>query len=257
MIASLLMLSLGQSPLPDPAIVAPPKNITAKPIEPELLAKTDAFPVELQKKLLSGCARMTSLRSDIGTGAVVAIREGSAYLLTARHVMSSLSEMQCEFFPAENRYQPIVVKPVNTLLSFANTDFAIVKVPLKGLTESQIKSITVIPLPKPFDRPKVMQLPLPALSIGCDYGALPTAKAETIRARKLVKRQSELTGAFFWQVDSPPVQGRSGGPLLDRKGQLIGICVASRENLGYFLHLDEIHAHLKSENYEYLWDSRQ
>ena len=47
--------------------------------------------------------------------------------------------------------------------------------------------------------------------------------------------------------------GRSGGPLLNLDGQVIGICAATSLGKGYYVHLSEIHAGLKTAGYDWLW----
>ena len=78
------------------------------------------------------------------------------------------------------------------------------------------------------------------------------AWAETVAA-KLLKRANDVPEAFFWQTAAKPEKGRSGGPLLDADGRVIGICAATQDEKGYFTHLDEILAGLKTAKYEWLW----
>lgn len=225
----------------------------APPASSGLIRHPD-FPVAMQRSLLAGTARLTSLQNDIGTAAIVAIRDGTAYLLTAKHVVDSYSEFQCDFFPHGKRYEPARVKAIDRLAMFGAIDVAVIKVTLKGLTDDQLRGLTVVALPKPYDRPR--QFPVPAISVGCDSGAAPTMKAETIKAKQLV-RKTEGSGAVYWLMEHPPVGGRSGGPLIDRRGKLLGICVAAKEGVGYFAYLDEIHAALKADGLAWLWESKK
>jgi hypothetical protein len=50
-----------------------------------------------------------------------------------------------------------------------------------------------------------------------------------------------------------PVGGMSGGPLLDARGRVIGVCSAAKpDGPGYYAHLDEVLAGLKSQGYGWL-----
>jgi hypothetical protein len=67
----------------------------------------------------------------------------------------------------------------------------------------------------------------------------------------LIRRPGE--GAFAaWEVATAPVKGRSGGPLFDRRGFVLGIASGANLELGYFTHTEEIHRFLKSNALEWL-----
>ncbi len=48
------------------------------------------------------------------------------------------------------------------------------------------------------------------------------------------------------------VAGRSGGPLLDRDGTLLGIASGGDDRASYFIHLDEIRPFLKRNGLGFL-----
>jgi S1-C subfamily serine protease len=114
------------------------------------------------------------------------------------------------------------------------------------------EEVPVLPLAAPGQRPKTF--PAKALSVGATEGTVPTVEAETIAAKKLVRSEKDPEQvAFFWEMERPTTSGRSGGPLLDANGRVIGVCIANQFGKGYFVHLDEILAALKRDDGEYSW----
>ena len=69
---------------------------------------------------------------------------------------------------------------------------------------------------------------------------------------KRARRPGVETAVRVWETSQPPAQGRSGGPLLDRQGQLLGIGSGSSGGKGYFSHLDEIERFLKRNGLQWL-----
>ena len=74
-----------------------------------------------------------------------------------------------------------------------------------------------------------------------------------VLARRVVRRPGGALGVF-WETESAPVGGMSGGPLLDREGAVIGVCsaVSLANGRGYFTHADEILAALAGSDHRWL-----
>jgi hypothetical protein len=116
---------------------------------------------------------------------------------------------------------------------------------------------SVARLAPPFERPK--RFPAAAFTVGCNdkqNDFAPTVKAATLVGLKIKKSGSEV--AVLWETDKSPEPGRSGGPLLDEKGQVIGICLAydTGSNHGFFTHLDEIQAWMKKNGYAWVFENK-
>src|SRR5438093_1402336 len=81
---------------------------------------------------------------------------------------------------------------------------------------------------------------LPALTVGCDgAGGAPAVAVDTVRAEKNLGPRSPYKCNFF-EADRPPAVGRSGGPLVDRQGRLIGVCSGTLGGKkGYYVHIAE------------------
>ena len=90
------------------------------------------------------------------------------------------------------------------------------------------------------------------LAVGCDDGGSSRCTDDTAIARTMLRRRENKV-AFFWETSAKSLRGRSGGPLLDNEGLVIGICSGTQGERGYYTHIDEIHAWLKPLGYEWLW----
>jgi len=201
---------------------------------------------EAQWNAVAACPRVATIARSgrVGTGVTVAVRDGAAYVLTAEHVVPGVEDRLVEFFNKDSYPKPASQhKAVEVVKQWTDPDLALLKVEVgKG-------PIPALRLAGPGERPK--RYPFAALSVGCTEGAAPTCRTERVLARRPVRRPNEV--AFFWELQTPSIAGRSGGPLLDRDGRVIGICVALQSGRGYFSHLDEIQAVLKRDDLDWLW----
>ena len=248
-----LMVAIAQ-PSPLPGNPFPNRLLSEWIAMPQrvVVAQSKEFPDAMQWEALSKTARISGLGGELGTAVAIGIRDGAIYFLTANHVVSGIGQRQLEFFTKDSyrdldKLKKQVYEGVEVSLRISNADLAILRVNLRDR-----KAPRIVELPQPWDRPK--QFPFKALSIGCDDGKSPTCRIEEILGKPLVRRTNEF-GAFYWQSSVPSIPGRSGGPLFDSKGRLIGICTATQGGFGYFTHLDEIHAWLKKDGYAWIWES--
>jgi hypothetical protein len=225
------------------ATMAPPDRLLA-------VSSEGLLPSPAQWAAIEACPRIVTRLPEAAyaTGVVVGYKEGSVYILSAQHAASG-SRRQFHFFSAESMPLPVLeIKVAGSAVMMDKTaDVVLYKVPWPADVSWKP---TPIPIAKPGDRPK--RFPFDAMSIGCSEGQLPTANNETIVAKRLGTK-SDSDAAFFWEAKQPPKPGRSGGPLLNKDGKLIGLCAASKENAGYYAHLDELQTALKTSGYDWLW----
>ncbi|MGL6094920.1 MAG: S1 family peptidase [Fimbriiglobus sp.] len=179
------------------------------------------------------------------TGVAVGVRGGYAYVLTAQHAVPGVEEREIQFFTKESYPVPAVkIRGVEVVTRWDDPDLALLKVKLGPDTCGVLRLAGVGQRPKNF--------PVEVLSIGCARGEPPTARVGRIVAKKPARRPGGGL-AFFWELADAPVPGRSGGPLLDNEGRVIGVCAAGRNGRGYYTHLDEILAALVNDSNDWLW----
>lgn len=201
------------------------------------------FPADAQWAAVTACPKITIPREASGTGVVVGVKGGFAYLLTAAHV-AKYDGLFVEFttraaFPkaAWSAESPEV------LARWPDPDLALIRFPLGD------KKVPAVPLAGAGQRPK--RFPVTVWAVGVGGGEAAVVRVDQLRAKKYIRRPDH-EGAFFWETDHPPDLGRSGGPLLDERGRVIGLCTARMGNNGYYTHLDEIQAALTRGGYGWL-----
>ena len=163
-------------------------------------------------------------QASFGTAVVVGHKGGFAYLLTAAHVVEGARDREFRFFTRDSYPRPTrTVKGGNVLFRSQKPDFALVQVKVGDDRLPELK------LAGPGQRPK--RFPFEAVSVGCPFGGWPQVRAETVSA-KVLKRANDVPEAFFWQTAATPEKGRSGGPLLNARGRVIGCAPPRRTTAG-------------------------
>jgi serine protease Do len=189
------------------------------------------------------CPKVLAPGANQGTGVVVGVKDGFAYVLTANHVAAA-DRVEVQFATRENYPKGAWFGDgASVVARWPDPDIALVRFPLAGRVPE------VLPLAPAWQRPKTF--PARVLTVGVGSRPASTAVPDTLRAKEFVRRQGKQP-AFFWRTAVAPEPGRSGGPLLDERRRVIGIAVAVRGGAGYYAHHDEIVAALKRGGYEWL-----
>ncbi|QDT99673.1 trypsin-like peptidase domain-containing protein [Gimesia aquarii] len=163
---------------------------------------------------------------DLGSGTIIHSAVGRTLIATCSHIFSELrddSVIEVDVFQGDKHETY-----VGTLIRYdLEADVGLISIPTSDVFSSA-KVAGIEHQVKEGDT---------VASIGCNGGELPTLEKIQVTAlnRFLGPDNIECTGM--------PVQGRSGGGLFDRSGQLVGICFAvdKEDQRGLYAGLPVIH----------------
>jgi len=222
----------------NPPATPPVENITESPKPQQIVAETTTgTPVaaSVAKSATAGVVGISVLRVDtnsifdsnaaekwgIGSGVVVS-KDG--YILTNHHVAGGKNKRIVVSFADGKEFDGVTVWSDSVL------DLAVVKVNAKGLT------------PIPLGDANTLQVGEPAIAIGNPLGLQfqRTVTSGIISALNRTIQIETEEGLNYMedliQTDASINPGNSGGPLLNSKGEVVGINtikVASAEGIGF------------------------
>lgn len=188
-----------------------------------------------------------------GTGVIVGRKDGAIYVLTAAHLVATDNRLEISTF-SEKTY-PFPVK------TYDKTDLVL------RTRANDIRDVALIrintddPAPGLIPFCPVKRLPsgesFEALSVGCGAAKTPMCALERVIKENKVRRPPGRDTARFWETAVEQTPGRSGGPLLDKDGCLIGLASGASEGKGYYTHGAEIQNWLKVTKYKFLLEENQ
>ena len=214
--------------------------------QPVVRASSDTLPSGGHSQLtdpdLASCVRIrVQDKSGVSYGSrtVIASRPGASLILTCGHVfrdLDSSSKIKVDVFQGE-RVETFDGKIICYDLE---ADVGLMTIP----SLLQLPTVPVAP------RDYKLHVGDPVVSFGCSGGEPPTRQTVRITAlnRYLGPDNIECTGV--------PIQGRSGGGLLNTRGEVVGVCIAAdpQEQRGLYAGLQAIHDLLVRADLEYLFE---
>lgn len=203
------------------------------------------FPKDRQLSAVLATVRIGAVGRE-GSGAVIGQRGEFVYILTAQHLVGGAERVEVEVFTKES-YPKAKKKYPSAEIVAAMPGLADVALLRLRRTDDMPSYLQICPAGK---GPNGM--PITALTVGCGYGQPPTAIEEIGVERKTGQRRLGDQKGVFWQVEAKYPGGRSGGPLVDTHGRLLGICSGTNREKTYFTHLDEIHRFLIGNGFRWL-----
>jgi S1-C subfamily serine protease len=146
-------------------------------------------------------------RRGLGSGVVINLRGD---ILTSLHVVEGAEEIQLTFFDGTEAYGEVISEqPEN--------DIAV-------LSASQLPQLLV---PATLGSPGAMRVGDEAFAVGNPFGLYSSMSAGVISGfgRSFQPADSDMRLHDLIQIDAAVNPGNSGGPLLNRAGQVVGIVV--------------------------------
>ena len=177
--------------------------------------------------------RMANEDSRTGTGTAFIVHS-DGYLLTCAHVVGAAPSVQVKL--GEKSYHARV------LAKNVGLDFALLKIEVKGLVPLALADSTKIELGEEVR------------AVGYPISTLLGESLKTTRGTiaGLVKKENKT----LFQVDASINPGNSGGPLVNERGEVIGINSAklvheSIDNVGFSIPINEVKAMLKEQKVDF------
>jgi hypothetical protein len=204
------------------------------------------FSRESQTSAVLATVRITNVsRESAGSGVIIGRKGSFVYILTVHHVVEKADRLEMAVFSRDSYPKPAKVYSSVQLVARADDvrDLALLRVvtddPMPG-------SLSLCPA-----RLTPNQKGCKALCVGCARGEAPTCRITGIE-KKLVQREKMGKVTTMWETEEKQPEGRSGGPLVDGRGQLIGICSGRNREKSYFSHIEEIRNFLKANGFDWL-----
>lgn len=234
-------------------------RFTILPLAPCLLlavqipvVDSPVFPKELQIAAVTATVQIRNAAQQMeGSGTLIGKNGSFVYILTARHVVRGAEGLEVTVF-----FKDSYPKPQAVYRS------AIVVAEMQGLADLALLRLATtdvmpefIPVCPERLAPTATGI-ISALAVGCDAGKAPTCLLEKLARKKMARRDNENERCTFWEVDRKHGSGRSGGPLINEHGYLVGVCSGSNKDKTYFTHIEEIHRFLRRNALRWLADEK-
>jgi len=184
-------------------------RIVAKAVEPSVVGVETSRPVgPAREDELSGLFgdRLPRYRAE-GKGSGVIVDE-QGYIITNFHVIDKASEVLVKLSDGRT-LRNVTVVGVDPL-----SDIAVLKVKAHGLVAA------------PWGDSQRLEVGDPVLAVGSPFGLAQTVTAGIVSAKGRRGVVQDINYEDFLQTDAAVNPGNSGGPLVDLRGQVVGINTA-------------------------------
>lgn len=217
-----------------------PRSFSLQPVEQRSTAASDpvAPPSAPPAADPTDMASLATVRIQVdepnthafGTGTIIDTHDGEALVITCGHLFRNIS-------PNANITVEIFDRGERAIYPAALLHFEAQEKDIGLITFHAGRQVPCAPIAHRSQRVAEGDH---VFSIGCDHGQTPT------RRDSRVSKLNRYLGPSNIEVAGMPVQGRSGGGLFNRTGELIGICYAADQEWdeGLYVGTDIIHEQL-------------
>ncbi|WP_437202235.1 trypsin-like peptidase domain-containing protein [Planctomicrobium sp. SH664] len=218
------LFSFGRKTEEKPATVRANNEVAVAAV-PEATAVSSAFaadPMDASVRIRV----ITQQRIDLGSGTIISSKPGITQILTCAHIFkeySPESKIEVDLFVNGQSSQYIG----RLIKHDPESDLGLITIPMTN---------PVLPI-KVGPKESAPRMGEPLVAIGCSGGDNPT------RQQSQVAAIDRFDGPHNLLCTGLPVQGRSGGGLFNRQGEIVGVCSAADPSTkeGFYSGLLAIH----------------
>ena len=203
------------------------------------------FSFRLQISVMLATVRISDpITGKTGSGVLIGNKGNEYYVLTARHIVTGVRSPCLTVYTLNSFPRPASTYNNSQLLSQdKEQDLAVIR-----FTAAE-KTYPVLPLCTNRNTPVATNFS------GLVTGFVGNNKPEKKIIRVIGKKRIRLPGQaakWAWEITPEQPVGYSGGPLVSKSGQLIGIASGSNNGKGYYAYTSEIHRFLKQNSLQWL-----
>jgi S1-C subfamily serine protease len=205
-------------------------------------AEVEGFTPAVQQEALQATVRVVNQKKNaIGAGVILNRSGAITFVLTAAHVVDSAERVDVHVFTSKSYPKPAQIYESAAVIVRARDkqpDLAVLRVIGYGGASQGLKLCPMRELP---DESKFS-----VLSVGCGDNHVPTLRSEQVIDTVHAKKRNDSHVSSYFRTDQKPSSGRSGGPLVDSRGRLLGICSGGDNGRAFYCHLEDIHQFLRA-----------